>query len=105
MKKRREPRYPVTDPLSFQAGASPGEGTIVNLSANGCAFESVHPIDPNAPLALELAIPNEQEPVKVTQARVTWRAGNGMGVEFLTMNQTSKARLEHYLGGLPQPAP
>ena len=48
MNKRREPRYPVTDSMSFKAGASPGEGTIVNLSANGCAFESLHPVDPNA---------------------------------------------------------
>lgn len=104
MDKRRERRVPVNDPLSFQAAAGPGEGTIINLSANGCAFESGHPIDPTATLQLELCIPNEKDPVRINRARVTWKAGDGMGVEFLNMNETSKARLEHYLAGLPQQA-
>jgi len=104
MEKRRDRRIPVRDPMSFQAQAGPGEGTIVNLSANGCAFESGHPIDPNATLQLELCIPNEKDPVKVSRARVTWKVGDGMGVEFLNMNETSKARLRHYLEALPPDA-
>ena len=104
MEKRRDRRVPVTDPVSFETKGGPGEGTIVNLSVNGCAFESGHPVDPTATLQLELSIPNEQDPVKVSRARVTWKVGDGMGVEFLNMNETSKARLQHYLEGLPPAA-
>lgn len=104
MNKRRDPRIPVKDPMSFAGVDGPGDGTIINLSINGCAFQSGQPIDPNAPIQLELSIPNQQDPVKVHQARLTWRAGDSMGVEFLNMNETSKARLKDYLDSLPQVA-
>ena len=101
MEKRRERRVPVDDAVSFEATDGVGEGTIINLSADGCAFESVHPVDPNSILRLELCIPNEKDPVKVTRARPTWIAGNGMGVQFLSMEETSKARLQRYLASQP----
>lgn len=105
MEKRQDRRVPSKDPVAFEANAGPGEGTIINLSVNGCAFQSGYAIDPNTTLQLELCIPNEKDPVKVSRARLAWTAGSMMGVEFMNMTGTSKARLQQYIDGLPQESP
>ncbi len=106
MEKRRERRIPVKDPVSFgeksDGKSNGGKGTTVNLSANGCAFESGQPIDSGAIIQLELCIPNYTNPVKVDRARVSWKSGGEMGLEFLNMGETSKARLDHYVDSLSQ---
>jgi len=101
MDKRQDRRIPSKDPVSFEANAGPGEGTIINLSVNGCAFQSGHAIDPDTTLQLELCIPDEKEPVKVTRARLAWKSGSMMGVEFMNMTGASKARLQQYIESLP----
>ena len=100
MDKRREWRVLVTDPVSFAGKSGSGKGTTFNLSVDGCAFETGKAIAPDATLELELSIPTEKNPVKVKRAKVTWKAGNGMGVQFLNMDETSKARLKQYIDGL-----
>lgn len=102
MDKRREKRVPVKDPLSFGGKSNGGKGTTVNLSANGCAFESGQPVESGAIVQLELVIPNDKNPVKVDRARVSWKAGSEMGLEFLDMGKTSKARLDKYIDSLSQ---
>ena len=102
MEKRRERRVLVTDPVSFAGKSGTGQGTTFNLSVDGCALESGQAIAPDSTLELELSIPTQKNPVKVKRAKVTWKAGNGMGVQFLNMDETSKARLKQYIDGLSQ---
>jgi hypothetical protein len=98
--KRRDPRIPVEDSVSFMSKSGKRHGTVFNLSVGGCAVESGQPVDPNSTIQLDLVIPNEKNPVKVGRARVTWKAGSDMGVEFVNMNSTAKLRLQRYLDSL-----
>lgn len=103
MDKRRARRVAVEYPASLSIAGKPGvrQGTVFNLSVSGCALESGQPIDPNATIQLDLCIPNDKNPLKVSRARVTWKAGSDMGVEFVNMGETAKLRLQRYIDSLP----
>ncbi len=102
MEHPRDRRVRAKAPVSFEGKTGTGRGTTFNLSVDGCALESGQAIAPDATLELELSIPTQKNPVKVKRAKVTWKAGNGMGVQFLNMDETSKARLQQYIDGLPK---
>lgn len=97
MDKRRALRVAVEHTASFKGKTGLHQGTVFNLSASGCALESGEPIDPDTTIQLDLLIPNDKNPVKVSQARVTWKAGSDMGVQFLNMNETARVRLQQYI--------
>jgi hypothetical protein len=98
----RERRVLVKDPVSFEGKQGVGRGTAFNLSLNGCAFESGQPFDPDATMQMDLHIPTDKKPVKVGRARVTWKAGGDVGVEFLNVEATGKVRLKRYIENLQQ---
>ena len=100
MEKRRERRFLVKDPVSFEGKPGVGQGTTFNLSLGGCALGSNTPFDPEATMKLYLHIPTDKSPLQVDRARVTWRAGNDFGVEFLRLAAPEKRRLQHYIAGL-----
>ena len=101
----RERRVLVKDPVSFEGKQGVGRGTAFNLSLNGCAFESGQPFDPEATMQINLHIPTDKKPVKVGRARVTWKAGSDIGVEFLNVESSGKARLQQYITSLEKNTP
>jgi hypothetical protein len=101
VEKRRERRMLVKDPVSFEGRFGVGQGTTFNLSLGGCALGSNTPFDPETTMKLHLHISTEKSPLQVNRARVTWRAGNDFGVEFLSLAAPEKRRLQHYIAGLP----
>lgn len=56
-------------------------------------------------MKLYLHIPSENSPLQVDRARVTWRAGNDFGVEFLSLAEQERQRLQRYLVSLQPDAP
>lgn len=96
----RERRVVVKAPVSFEGKSGTGKGTLFNLSLGGCALESIAGVDMDATIKLSLHIPTDKKPVTVGRAKVTWTAGNDVGVEFLNMNETGKTRLRNYLDRL-----
>ena len=98
----RERRVLVKDPVSFEGKQGVGRGTAFNLSVNGCAFESGQAFDPDATMQMDLHIPTDKKPVKVGRARVTWKAGGDVGVEFLNVEATGKVRLKKYISSLQE---
>ena len=105
MEKRRERRVLVKDPVSFEGSSGVGRGTTFNLSLGGCGVGSNTPFDPEATMKLYLHIPTEKSPLQVDRARVTWRAGNDFGVEFVSLAAQERERLQHYLAVLQQGVP
>lgn len=95
----------VKDPVSFEGAAGVGRGTTFNLSLGGCALGSNTPFDPEATMKLYLHIPSEKSPLQVDRARVTWRAGNDFGVEFVSLAAQERDRLQRYLAVLQEGAP
>ena len=104
-KKRQELRIPVEDPIAIKGQTGIRSGTTFNLSASGCAFESSQSIEPGATVQLELSIPDDKKPVKVSRAKVTWKWGSDTGVQFLDMNETAKVRLQRYIESVAAQTP
>ena len=100
MEQRRERRVLVKDPVWFEGKLGTGRGTTFNLSSGGCAVASATPVDLQATMKLYLHIPSEKTPLQVDRARVTWRAGNDFGLEFLALSPQEQERLKHYVVGL-----
>jgi c-di-GMP-binding flagellar brake protein YcgR len=98
----RDRRVLVKHPVSFEGKSGVGRGTTFNLSLGGCALEGGADVKMNATIKLRLYIPTDKKPVKVGRAKVIWTAGQDFGVEFLNMDQTGKARLQHYIENLQQ---
>ena len=99
----RERRVVVKAPVSFEGKSGTGRGTTFNLSINGCALESRVDVTMDATIRLDLHIPTDRKPVKVTRAKVIWTAGNDIGVEFVNMEQTGKTRLREFLTKMQNP--
>jgi c-di-GMP-binding flagellar brake protein YcgR len=105
VEKRRERRFLVKDPVSFEGTSGVGRGTTFNLSLGGCAVGSNTPFDLEATMKLYLHIPSEKSPLQVDRARVTWRAGNDFGIEFLNVGAQERERLQRYLVRLQEGTP
>jgi uncharacterized protein (TIGR02266 family) len=93
--------------VQFQAREAHGVGQLVftsaDLSAGGTFLASDLLLEPGEPLSLEFRLPGEASPFRA-QARVAWvrrfpEAGEkpGMGVEFVSMRDEDRARLEKQL--------
>ncbi|MBI5775794.1 MAG: PilZ domain-containing protein [Nitrospirae bacterium] len=101
----RERRVVIKAPVSFEGKSGTGKGTTFNLSLGGCALEGGADVKMDATIKMNLHIPNEKKPVRVGRAKVIWTAGDDFGVEFLNMDQTGKARLQHYIEGVQKKVP
>lgn len=93
--------------VQFQAREAHGVGQLIftsaDLSAGGTFLTSDLLLEQGEPLNLEFSLPGQASPVRV-QARVAWvrrfpEAGEkpGMGVEFVTMKDEDRARIEAQL--------
>lgn len=105
MDKRRERRIVVKDPVSFEGKLGVGRGTTFNLSLGGCGLGSNTPFDLDATMRMYLHIPSQKSPLQVDRARVTWRAGNDFGVEFLSLAEPERQRLQRYIDDLKNGSP
>jgi hypothetical protein len=103
MNHPRDRRIPAKTPVSFEGKSGTGRGTTFNLSLNGCALESRADVAMGSTIKLHLHIPTAKQPVRVGKAQVIWTAGDDIGVEFLDMNETGKARLQAYIEQLKGP--
>jgi uncharacterized protein (TIGR02266 family) len=94
--------------VQFQAREAHGVGQLVftsaDLSPGGTFLASELLLEEGEPLSLEFTLPGEAAPLKA-QARVAWvrrfpaeGEAAGMGVEFVTMRDEDRARLEALLG-------
>jgi len=96
----RERRVIVKAPVTFEGKGGVIRGNTFNLSLTGCAMESgtdLNNVKMDATIRLDLLIPTDKKPVKVTRAKVIWTAGNDVGVEFVNMDQTGRGRLRDFL--------
>lgn len=97
MSQPRDKRVAAKTAVSFESKSGTGRGTTFNLSLTGCALESRADVMMGSTIKLHLHIPTEKHPVSVGKAQVIWTAGDDIGIEFLDMNETGKARLRQYI--------
>jgi len=94
---RRGPRFEARGSVTFEGEGHVGSGKIFNVSSWGCGVESLADVRPGIYVGVSLSLPDQPNPVEVELAAVRWSARRRFGVEFLSISQPSRARLEQFL--------
>jgi PilZ domain len=103
---RKCTRYAVQLPVSFNGDqlSREGEGTILNLSADGCAITSTTVAGTAAYLQLTMQLREREEPVHVDLAAVRWSTTARFGVEFIKVRPEEGERLKRFVKALESSA-
>jgi hypothetical protein len=97
MQERKHLRFAVQRPVSFHGDLVAGNGTILNISSQGCAILSDTMAEAEAYLQLEVKLLEQEEPVQVDLAAVRWASARKFGVEFIKMHHDVGERLKHFV--------
>lgn len=94
---RRSPRFESRGSVTFEGEGHAGSGKIFNVSSWGCGVESVADVIPGIYVGVSLSLPDQSNPVEIELAAVRWSARKRFGVEFLSISQPSRSRLDQFL--------
>jgi hypothetical protein len=97
MEGRKHTRFAVQLPVSFSEGQLSERGTILNLSAEGCAITSDRVASVAAYLQLTMQLREREEPVYVDLAAVRWVSATRFGVEFIKIRSEEGERLKKFV--------
>lgn len=99
---RKVKRFAVQLPCKFGTTDDTWDGTVLNLSAQGCAFISKHPAGNATYLSLEIDLLDEQAPVGIELAAVRWVSGPRCGIEFIRVSPDMQMQLKAFVLVLEQ---
>ena len=97
MEGRKHSRFAVQLPLSFRGDQLSHEGTILNVSAEGCAITSETVADVAVYLQLTMQLLEQEEPVQIDLAAVRWSSATRFGVEFIKIRPEEGERLKKFV--------
>ena len=97
MEGRKHTRFAVQLPVSFSGDQLSDEGTILNLSAEGCAIMSDTVVGAAVYLQLTMQLREREEPVSVDLAAVRWVSATRFGVEFIKIRSEEGERLKKFV--------
>jgi len=102
-------RFLVQFPISLlQDGVVIGDGTCYELSAEGCTMESQANVGTGDHVALQLYLPDHQDPttpLMVEVATVHWTIQQKLGLEFISLTSGDQQRLRQYIKSLQTTSP
>jgi hypothetical protein len=81
----------------FGEGEFEGEGTIVDISTNGCKATSLTEVKVGLILKLSLFLQDQQWPLRIDQAVVRWVDDQAFGLEFTGIRPAQRERLRSLL--------
>ena len=87
-------RFPVTYPVIFGGAPFVGEGTVSNLSLNGCSVACERTVLTGSYIKLSVLMPNPTTSLFIELGKVRWVRENGFGVEFIRLPTIARARLD-----------
>ena len=97
IEKRKYPRHPVSIQSVFSSGHIRGEeGTIVDLSYEGCRIFSSTVPTPESTIEIQIK-PRQGSPVFVPKAVVRWMGESAFGVEFKALAGYESSKLTRLL--------
>lgn len=102
MNRRKSPRFHVELRCSFAGDQSSGEGTVLDLSMEGCRVRSSTPFLKGAYVELFINLLGQIPPLPVELAVIRWSTGALSGLEFIRIADGHQARLHHYVQDLEQ---
>ena len=94
---RQARRFGVQIPITFRYEEKPRNGTILNLSAQGCAITADQLLPMQAYISLVIDLPAGMEPVEVELAGVRWVSDYRCGLEFIRVSGESARRLSEFV--------
>lgn len=97
MEGRKHTRYAVQLPVSFSGDQISNRGTILNLSAEGCAIMSDTVAGAAVYLQLNMQLREREEPVQIELAAVRWTSAKRFGVEFIKIRSEEGERLKKFV--------
>jgi c-di-GMP-binding flagellar brake protein YcgR len=97
--RREYRRLPIMFPVAYVAENIKGKGTAIDVSVNGCGFETRDKLSVGAHLRMTLQLTNELLPVEVDTAVVRTVDDNRMGVEFVKIQPAELERLQLFIRG------
>ena len=100
MEGRKHTRFAVQLPVSFSGDQLSHGGTILNLSAEGCAITSETVASVAVYLQLTMQLREREEPVQVELAAVRWSSATRFGVEFIKIRPEEGERLKKFVAAL-----
>ena len=100
MEGRKHTRFAVQLPVSFGEHQPSQRGTILNVSADGCAITSEVVVDVAIYLQLTMQLQEREEPVQIDLAAVRWASGTRFGVEFIKIRPEEEERLKKFVAAL-----
>jgi hypothetical protein len=100
MEGRKHTRFAVQLPVSFSGDQLSDRGTILNLSAEGCAIMSDTVAGVAVYLQLTMQLREREEPVQIDLAAVRWVSSTRFGVEFIKIRPEEGERLKQFVNVL-----
>jgi hypothetical protein len=97
MEGRKHTRFAVQLPVLFSGDQLSDGGTILNVSAEGCAIMSEAVTGTGVYLQLSMQLREREEPVKVDLAAVRWVSSRRFGVEFIKIRSEEGDRLKQFV--------
>lgn len=70
-----------------------GEGTVQDISTNGCRLSSVETLKTGMLLKLSIFLPDHEWPLRINQAIVRWVNGDKYGLEFASIRSAQRERV------------
>jgi PilZ domain len=104
MEERKSTRFAVQLPVSFSGDQLSERGTILNVSAEGCAITSDTVAGAAVYLQLTMQLREREEPVQVDLAAVRWVSSKRFGVEFIRIRPDEGERLKKFVKTLESTA-
>ncbi|HSL05961.1 MAG TPA: PilZ domain-containing protein [Nitrospiraceae bacterium] len=100
MEGRKHTRFAMQLPVSFSGDQFSGEGTILNVSAEGCAITSDAVAGAGVYLQLTMQLREGDEPTQIDLAAVRWVSASRFGVEFIKIRPNEGERLKKFIKAL-----
>ncbi|MDO8354840.1 MAG: PilZ domain-containing protein [Nitrospirota bacterium] len=100
MQGRKHTRFAVQLPVSFNGDQLSDRGTILNLSAEGCAITSETIVGVAVYLQLMMQLCEREESIQVDLAAVRWVSATRFGVEFIKIRPSEGERLKKFVKAL-----
>ena len=93
---RKVQRFAVQLPCQFWNNEDKSDGTVLNLSAHGCAMTMEHIPSVSTYASLDIDLLNGEEPVKIELAGVRWVSKHRCGLEFIRVRPDMLMKLRAF---------
>jgi hypothetical protein len=94
---RKVKRFAVQLPCEFGSTEGKFDGTVLNLSAQGCALTADRLPSQGTYLSLNIDPLNGEAPLRVELAGVRWISGHRCGMEFIRISSDALRQLEAFV--------